>query len=131
MAAVAAAGGPPAVPAENRANERTRRVREAFINGPPNKLKRYLLTQPQHMPVGQLCEKVSRRNVLDRLYPENDPDTAFNEVSSTQMDSVATALNSLNKAQTTLQQHVNNMTKQIAALAQGPPRHWYFYPWQT
>ena len=131
VAAVAAAGGRPAVPAENRANERTRRVREAFINGLPNKLKRYLLTQPDNMPVDELCEKVSRRNVLDKLYPEDDPDTAFNEVSSTQMDSVATALNSLNKAQTTLQQQVNNMTNQIAALSQGPPRHWYPYPWQT
>ena len=131
MAAVAAAGGQPAVPAENRANERTRRVREAFIDGPPNKLKRYLLTQPHNIPVGELCEKLSRRNVLDKLYPENDPDTAFNEVSSTQMNSVATALNSLNKAQTTLQPQVNNMTNQIAALAQGPPHHWYPYPWQT
>ena len=36
VAAVAAAGGQPAVPAKNRANERTRRVREAFINGLPN-----------------------------------------------------------------------------------------------
>ena len=23
------------------------------------------------------------------------------------------------------------MTNQIAALSQGPPRHWYPYPWQT
>ena len=79
------------------------------------------MTQPDNMPVDELCEKVSRRNVLDKLYPEDDPDTAFNEVSSTQMDSVATALNSLNKAQTTLQQQVNNMTSQIAALSRTFP----------
>ena len=117
MAAVAAAKGRPAVPAENGANERTRRVREAFINGLPNKHKRYLLTQPDNMPVDELCVKVSRRNVLDKLYPEDDPNTCFNEVSSTQLDSVATASNILNKAQTTLQQQVNNKTNQIAALS--------------
>ena len=117
MAAVAAAGGRPAVPAENSANEPTHRMREAFINGLLIKLKRYLLSQPDNMSLDELCEKVSRDNVLDKLYPEDDPDTVFNEVSSTQMDSVATVLNSLNKAQATLQQKVNNMTNQIAALS--------------
>ena len=51
VAARLAAGGRPAVVAENRAQERTRRVKEAFINGMPTKIKRFLLTQPEEMTV--------------------------------------------------------------------------------
>ena len=57
------------VAADDRANERIRRVREAFINGLPNKLKRYLLTRPDNMPVDKLCEKVSRRQTLPGRRP--------------------------------------------------------------
>ena len=39
IAARAAAAGVPAVAAEDRSNERVRRVKENFINGLPNKLK--------------------------------------------------------------------------------------------
>ena len=91
VAAVEAHHSRAAVAAEDNANERIRRVREAFINGLPNKLKRYLLTQPDNMPVEEFCEKVSRRNVLDKLWPEDDPDAAFYEVSTSQLDSVTTA----------------------------------------
>ena len=59
VAAVAAQHGRAAVAAEDRANERMRRVREAFINGLPNKLKPYLITQPDKMPVDEMCEKVT------------------------------------------------------------------------
>ena len=50
-----AEGGRPAVAAEDRANERTRRVREYFINGMPIKLRRFLLTQPEDTPVQDMC----------------------------------------------------------------------------
>ena len=43
VAAVAAQNGRAAVPPENRTNKCDRRVREAFINGLPNEVKRYLL----------------------------------------------------------------------------------------
>ena len=39
VAARAAAGGRPAVVAEDRAQERNRRIKEAFINGMPTKIK--------------------------------------------------------------------------------------------
>ena len=105
-------------------------MRYAFINGLHNNSERYRLTQSDNMPVDELCEKVSRQNVLNKLYPEDDPDTAFKEVSLTQLDSVATAMNSLNKAHTTLHQQVNIMTNQLTALSQGHPQHWYPYPRQ-
>ena len=55
--ACAAEGGRPAVNAEKRAQKRTRRVREAFINGMPIKVKRFLMTQPEHMAIDELCTK--------------------------------------------------------------------------
>ena len=67
VVAVTAHHGRGAVAAEDEANERILRLREAFINGLPNKLKRYLLTKHDNIPVDELCEKVSRRNVLDKL----------------------------------------------------------------
>ena len=82
VAAVAAHHGGAAVAAEYRANERIRRVREVFINGLSDKVKRYLLAQPDNMPVDYLCEKVSWRKVLDKLYSQEDPNTAFNEWST-------------------------------------------------
>ena len=54
--------------AKVRTNERTRRVRKAFTNGLPNKLKRYRLTQPDNIPTRQL------------------PRYSIQRVSSTQLD---------------------------------------------
>lgn len=75
--AAAAARPPPAV-AENRALERERRVREAFINGMPTKTKRYLLTVSERLTADQLCEKVSKRLMIDDIYPDDDT-SAFEE----------------------------------------------------
>ena len=50
-----AANGRPAGAAENRPLERTRRVPEAFINGLPNRMKRFLLNQSDIMLVGEFC----------------------------------------------------------------------------
>ena len=121
----AAAGGRPAVNAENRAQERNRRVREAFINGRPIKMKRFLMTQPEDMAIEELCTKVSSRLIVDRLYPEDD-DTAFNEVSNFTTKQLLTDIHELSKAQDTLkdetgklstelQQHQNATINQLAA----------------
>ena len=97
----AAAGGRPAVNAENRAQERTRRVREAFIIGMPFKMKRFLTTQPEDMAIDELCTKDSSRLIVDRLHPEDD-DTAFNEVSNFSTKQLLTGIHELSKAQDTL-----------------------------
>ena len=76
VAARAAAGGRPAILAEDRAQERNRRVREA---------------------------KASSRMIVDRLYPEDD-DTAFNEVSTFSTKELLTGIQELSKAQTTLKE---------------------------
>ena len=81
IAARAAAGGRPAVVAEDRAQERNRRVREGFIKGMPVKIRRCLLTQPEDTTIEDLCAKAASRMIVDRLYPEDD-ENAFNEVSS-------------------------------------------------
>ena len=75
-----AANGRPAVAAENRQLKRTRRVREALINGLRNKMKRLLLNQSDTMLV-ELCEKVARRHVFEQLFPEDNDETAFHEFS--------------------------------------------------
>ena len=52
IAARAAAGGSPAITAEDRTNDRTndRRVKEAFINGMPNKLKKISVNSTRSDP---------------------------------------------------------------------------------
>ena len=72
----AAAGGRPAVVADNRANERTRRVKENFINGMPIKLGRFVLIHQKDSTVDERCAKAASCMTVDRLYPEED-DSAF------------------------------------------------------
>ena len=110
-----AAGGRPAVNAENRAQERTRRVREAFINGMPTKMKRYLMTQPEDMAIEELCTKVSSRLIVDRLYPEDD-DTAFNEVSNFSTKQLLTGIHELSKAQDTLKEETGKLSTELQEL---------------
>ena len=111
----AAAGGRPAVNAENRAQERTRRVREAFINGMPIKMKRFLMTQPEDMAIDELCTKVSSRLIVDRLYPEDD-DTAFNEVSNFSTKQLLTGIHELSKAQDTLKEETGKLSTELQEL---------------
>ena len=54
--ALEAAGGRPALLAENREQERNRRIREAFINGMPLKLNRFLLTTQKFNNRWLLCQ---------------------------------------------------------------------------
>ena len=65
---------------ENRNVERTRRVRDAFIKGLPQKHQRKLLQEPETTTVQDLCEKYTQRLMLENLLPENDVVTAFNQV---------------------------------------------------
>ena len=100
IASRATAGGLPAIAAEDRANDRTRRVKEAFINGMPNKLKKYLLTLPEATPVEQHCEKASKRLMLGDQYPEDDSESAFNEVSTSQFETVVAGISAINRSPT-------------------------------
>ena len=68
IATRAAACGRPAVVAENRAQERSRRVREAFINGMPINFRRFLMTQQQDTTIDDLYAKAACRMIVDRLY---------------------------------------------------------------
>ena len=111
----AAAGGRPAVAAEDRAQERTRRVREAFINGMPIKLKRFLMTQPDETTIEDLCAKASSRMIVDRLYPE-DEDTAFNEVSNFSTKELLTGINELSKAHDVLKEETGKISTELKEL---------------
>ena len=115
VVARAAAGGRPAVAAEDRAQERTRRVREAFINGMPIKLKRFLMTQPDETPIEELCAKASSRMIVDRLYPEDD-DTAFNEPQNFSTKDLPTGIHELSKAQDVLKQETGKLSAELQEL---------------
>ena len=104
IVARAAADGNPAVAAEKRANERNRRVKEAFFNGLPNKLKKYLLTLPETNTVEDLCERAApaRRVMIDQQYTEDDGGSAFNEFPSSQVDTLLASLAEIQKTQTAM-----------------------------
>ena len=111
----AAAGGRPAVITEDRAQERNRRVREAFINGMPIEMKRFLMTQPEDMAIKELCTKASSRLIVDRLYPEDD-DTAFNEVCIFTTKQLLTGIHELSKAQYTLKEETGKLSTELQEL---------------
>ena len=111
----AAAGGRPAVNAEKRAQERIGRVRDAFINGMPIKMKRFLMTQPEDMALDELCTKVSSCLIVDRLYPEDD-ETAFNEVSNFSTKQLQTGIYELSKAEDTLKEETAKHSTELQDL---------------
>ena len=115
VVARAAAGGRPAVAAENRALERARQVREAFINGMPIKLRRSLMTQPEDTTIEDLCAKAGSRMIVDRFYPEDD-DTAFNEVSPASNKELLSGLQALSVAHDTLKQKTAKISDEIRDL---------------
>ena len=115
VVARAAAGGRPAVAAEDRDQERTQRVREAFINGMPIKLKRFLMTQPDETPIQELCAKASSRMIVDRLFPEDD-DTAFNELQNFSTKDLLTGIHELSKAQDVLKQETGKLSTELQEL---------------
>ena len=116
IAARAAAGGLPAIAAEDRANDRTRRVKEAFINGMPNKLKKYLLTLQEATPVEQHCEKASKRLMLDDQFPEDDSESAFNEISTSQFETIVASISAINKSQKELKESNEKLNQKLSKL---------------
>ena len=116
IVARAAADGNPAVAAENCANERNRRVKEAFINGLPNKLKKYLLTLPETNTVEDLCERAARRVMIDQQYPEDDGGSAFNELSSSQVDTLLASLAEIQKTQTAMRNENAKLAAEVKYL---------------
>ena len=111
VVARAAAGGRPEVAVEDRLHERARRVREAFINGMPIKLRRFLMTQPEDMKIEDLCAKAASRMIVDRLHPENDY-TVFNEVGTASSEELLSGLQALSVAQDTLKQETAKLSEE-------------------
>ena len=60
--------------------ERVARIREAFMYGLPNRLKKKVLSRPAADLVDDLAELISRTLVIDKICPTNDLVSAFNEV---------------------------------------------------
>ena len=65
----------------DRAGERTRRVREAFIQGMPIKYKKKLLKEPPERTVDELGRIVTRELWIQKAYPEEAYPGAFQQLS--------------------------------------------------
>ena len=64
----------------DRADERTRRVKEAFIQGMPIKFKRKLLKEPQERTVEELGRQITRELWIMNAYPDDSYPIAFQKL---------------------------------------------------
>jgi hypothetical protein len=76
-----------AYPGGPRADKRTRRVRDAFIHGMPNKIQRHLFSVAEAENVVQLCERAAKCILLDNLCPDEHNNHTFNEVAPHETES--------------------------------------------
>ena len=79
----------------DRNDERTRRIREQFIQGMPFKYKKVLLRELDNVGVNDLCSIVKRRLRIDQLKPEPAHTTAFNSLTSSQNSAFNKALENI------------------------------------
>ena len=80
----------------NRSQERTRRIRDAFISGMPSQLRLKLLMEPDTKTVQELCTFVSKRLALKSILPDEEAtSTALNTLSFNETNSMTEALNSI------------------------------------
>ena len=100
----------------NRADERTRRVKEAFIQGMPLKFKRKLLKEPPERTVDELGRVITKEMWILKTYPDDGYPGAFNQVRSEQ-DSSSITMATLNAFQDRQEKMYNNIQKRMDALA--------------
>ena len=79
----------------NRTDERTRRIREQFIQGMPFKNKKVLLKENDNITVNELCAIIKRRVRIDQINPEPQYTTAFNTLNASGNPAVAQAIESI------------------------------------
>ena len=81
------AAGPGGVPAAvDRADERTRRVKEAFIQGMPLKLKKKLLKEPPERTTDDLGRIIIKEIWLKNTYPDEVLPSAFQQLTTSNED---------------------------------------------
>ena len=81
----------------DRSQERSRRIRDAFISGMPSQLRLKLLMEPDTKTVQELCTFVSKRLALKTILPDEEAtSTAFNALSvNDSANPMTEALNSI------------------------------------
>ena len=79
----------------DRTDERTRRIREQFIQGMPFKYKNVLLKENDNITVNELCAIIKRRVRIDQINPEPQYTTAFNTLNASGNPAVARAIESI------------------------------------
>ena len=99
----------------DRNDERTRRIREQFIQGMPFKYKKVLLRELDNVGVRDLCSIVKRRLRIDQLNPEPAHTIAFNSLTSSQNSAFNQAVENIMAA---------GIASIQASVSQTPPPRW-------
>ena len=76
-------------------DERSRRIREQFIQGMPFKYEKGLLKENYNITVNELCAIIKRRVRIDQINPEPQYTTAFNTLNASRNHAVARAIESI------------------------------------
>ena len=99
----------------DRADERTRRVKEAFIQGMPIKFKRKLLKEPQERTVEELGRQITRELWIMNAYPDDSYPGAFQQLGYSDDNTVQLNLlqNNQVKMHDELSKKLDNMTSQL------------------
>ena len=108
----AGAGGAP--PAIDRADERTRRVKEAFIQGMPIKYKKKLLKEPPERTVDDLGRIITKELWILSTYPDDSFPAAFQQLTTSEEETPMAALNLLQNQQIKMHDDLN---KKIDAMS--------------
>ena len=97
------------------ADERTRRVKEAFIQGMPIKFKRKLLKEPKERTVEELGRQITRELWIMNAYPDDSYPGAFQQLGYSDDNTVQLNLlqNNQVKMHDELSKKLDNMTSQL------------------
>lgn len=109
---IAAVGGAPAI---DRGDERTRRVKEAFIQGMPIKFKRKLLKEPPERTVDELGRMITKELWIMNTYPEESYPGAFQQLSQPEFQSApGLSLSTLHDRQETIYRDLSERMNQLS-----------------
>ena len=110
----------------NRAQERTDRIKEKFIQGMPLKYKRKLLKTPDADTVDQLCDGIKTELWVSDTYPETSYPASFNALQSETNQREDALLKKLGKFVDNMSKislRINEASASIGATVSSQPQH--------
>ena len=95
--------------------ERESRIRDRFVKGMPNKLKKKLLNAPTATSADDLVELLNKKLAIDKACPPDENLNAFNELNQTLQAQMSTALEELNKTRREIKSAQEELTSQVSS----------------